>query len=158
MAVKPGSWVHHIVILWMSNGEKAVRRTAGLPTQTRSVLLPCLAGNENFLSPQKRRYARLFNTMSASNNSAICFLVTRAALSAVEVRGLNRVYPANKYQCCKGLLVPPWCRAISDEAPRVEKICELMRARYGLAPIDILEPEDIALVLQVITTYWMKYI
>ena len=61
---------------------KAVRRTAGLPRQTRSVLLPGLAGNENFLSQ----------------------------------RG-----------------------AISDEAPRVEQIRDSMRARGGLAPIDILE-------------------
>ena len=140
---------------------KAVRRTAGLPRQTRSVLLPGLAGNENFLSQQERRFARLFNTMSASNNPAICFLATRAALSAVGVLGRNGVYLANKYQCdrlSKGLLVPPWCGAVSDEAPRVEHIRELVRARDGLAPIDILEPENIALVLEFITTYWMNYI
>ena len=67
----------------------------------------------------------------------------------------------NKYQCgklSKGLLVPPWCGAVSDEAPRVEQIRELVRARDGLVPIDILEPEDIALVLEFITTYWMKCI
>ena len=133
---------------------KAVRRTAGLPRQTRSVLLPGL-------SQQERRFARLSNTMSASNNPAICFLATRAALSAIGVLGRNRVYLAYKYQCgrlSKGLLVPPWCGVISDEAPRVEQIRELVRARDELAPIDILEPEDIALVLEFITTYWMKYI
>ena len=135
---------------------KAVRRTAGLLRQTRSVLFPGLSGNENFLSQQERRFARLFNTMSASNNPAICFLATRATLSAVGVLGRNRVYLANKYQCgrlSKRLLVPPWCGAVSDEAPRVEQIRELVRAIDGLAPIDILEPEDIALVLQFITTY-----
>ena len=92
--------------------------------------------------------------MSASNNPAICFLATRAALSAVGVLGHNRVYLANKYQCgrlSKGLMVPPWCRASSDEAPRVEQIRELVRARDGLAPIDIFEPEDITLVLEFIT-------
>ena len=135
---------------------KAVHRTAGLPRQTRSVLLLGLAGNENFLSQQERRFARLCNTMSASNNPAIRFLATRAALAAVGVLGRNRVYLANKYQCgrlSKGLLVPPWYGAVSDEAPRVEQIRELVRARDGLAPIDILEPEDIALVLEFITTY-----
>ena len=140
---------------------KAVRRTAGLPRQTRSVLLPGLAGNENFLSQQECQFARLFYTMSACNNPAICFLATRAALSAIGVLGHNRIYLANKYQCSrlrKGLLVPPWCGAVSDEAPRVEQIRELVRARDGLAPIDILEPEDIALVLEFITTYWLKYI
>ena len=140
---------------------KAVHRTIGLPRQTRSVLLPGLAGNENFLSQQERRFARLFNSMSASNNPAICFLALRAALSAVGVLGRNRVYLANKYQCSrlsKGLLVPPWHGAISDEAPRVEQIRDLVRARDGLVPIDILEPEDIALVLEFITTYWIKYI
>ena len=139
---------------------KAVRRTAGMPRQTRSVLLPGLAGNENFISQQERRFARLFNTMSASNNPGICFLATRVTLSVVGVLGRNRVYLANKYQCgriSKGLLVPPWRGAISDEAPRVEKIRELVRARDGLAPVDILEPEGIALVLGFITTYWMKY-
>ena len=33
-----------------------------------------------------------------------------------------------------------------------------MHARDGLAPNDILEPEDIALVLELITTYWIEYI
>ena len=65
--------------------QKADRKTAGLPRQTRSVMLPGLAGNENFLSQQERRFARLINTMSASNNPAICFLAIRAALSAVGV-------------------------------------------------------------------------
>ena len=135
---------------------KAVCRTAGLPRQTRSVLLPGLAGNENFLSQQETWFAIFFNTMSASNNPAICFLATRAALSAVGVLGRNQVYLANKYQCgrlSKGLLVPPWSGAVSDEAPRVEQICELVHASHGLEPIDILEPEDIALVLEFITTY-----
>ena len=89
---------------------KAVRRTAGLPRQTRSVLLPGLAGIENFLSQQERRFARLFNTMSASNNPAICFLAPRVALSAVEVLGRNRV----------------WRGAISDEAPMVEQIHKIV--------------------------------
>ena len=135
---------------------KAVHRTASLPKQTRGVLLPRVADNENFLSQQERRFARLFNTMSASSNPAICFLVTRTSLSAVGVLGRNRVFLADKYQCgrlSKDFLVPPWRGAVYDEAPRVEQFRELMRARDGLAPIDILEPEDIALVLKFITTY-----
>ena len=139
---------------------KAVRKTAGLPRQTRGVLLPCLAGNDNFLSQQERRFAGLFDIMSASSNPAICFLATRAALSAVGVLGRNRVYLANKYQCgrlSKGLLILPWRGAISDDTPRVEQTRKLVRARDGLATIDILEPEDITLVLEFITTYWMKY-
>ena len=111
---------------------KAVRRTAGLPRQTRSVLFPGLAGNDNFLSQQERRFARLFNTMSTSSSPAICFVATRASLSAVGVLCRNRVYLATKYQCgrlIKGLLVPPWRGAVSEEAPRVEHI----RASQGLS-------------------------
>ena len=90
--------------------QKPVRRAADFARQTRSVLLPGLAGNDNFLLQQERRFARLFNTMSASNDPGICFLATRAALSAVGVPGRNRLYLASKYQCgrlSKGLLVPP---------------------------------------------------
>ena len=154
MVVMPGSWVHRIVIVCRM--AESGSQDCCLPIQPRSVLLPGLVGNENFLSQQERRFARLFNTMSASNNPAICFLATRAALSVVGVLGRNRAYLASKYQCrklSKGLLVPPWCGAISDEAPRVEPIRELVRARDGLVPIGIIEPEDISLVLEFITTY-----
>ena len=161
MSVKPGIWVHHIVISWMSNGRK---RFAGLlvcpDIQGASCFLVWRA-MRNFLSQQDHRFAKLFHAMSASSNPTNCFLATSASFFAVEILGRNGVYLANKDQCgrlSKGLIVPPWRGAISDEAPSVGQIRELVRAREGMAPIEILEPADIALVLEFITTYWMKYI
>ena len=159
MAVKPGSWVHHIVILWMSNGGK---QFAGL------LVCPDRRGASCFLVWRVMRiFFRKKNVGLPDylilwlQATTLRFAVSRAALSAVGVLGRNRVYLANKYQygrLNKGLLVPPWCGAVSDEAPRVEQIRELVRARDGLAPIDILEHENIPLVLEFITTYGMKCI
>ena len=103
---------------------ETVCRTAGLPRQTRGVLLPGLVGYENFLSQQERRFAILFNTVSAGRYRAIFFLATRASYSVVGVLGRNRVYLGKKYQCgrlSKDLLVPPWRGAISVESPRMEQ-------------------------------------
>ena len=122
----------------------------------RSILLPGLTGNKEFRSQHERRFDWLFNNMSASK-PAICFLVTRALLSAVGFIGRNRVYHADKYQCgrlSQGMLVPFRYGAISDEAPRVQPIRELVRTRDGLVPIDTIETGDIALVLEFVTKYW----
>ena len=113
-------------------------------------------GTWELFSQQERRFATLFSNISASNNPAIWFFATRTALSAVGVLGRKWVYLANNYRygrLSKGLLVPPWLGTVSDEAPTVQYIRELVRARDRLAPIDIFEPEDIALVLEFITTY-----
>ena len=119
---------------------------------------------EKFLSQQEGRFARLFNTVSAGRNPVSCFLATRASLSSIGALCRNGVYLAKKYQCgrlSKDLLVPPWRGAISVESPSKSGATDswVVRARDGLVPIDILEPEDMALVLEFITTYWInKYI
>ena len=78
--------------------------------------------------------------MSASSNSEICFLATRASLSAVGVLGRNQVYVAKKGPVLGAgpspMKPPEWSRQIR----------ELVRAKNGRAPIDTLEPGDIALV------------
>ena len=120
--------------------QKAVCRTAGLLRQTEDVLLPGLVGYVNYLSQNERRFSKWFDTMSASRNPAILFVATTSSLSIVEVIGHNRVNPVNEYQCrrlSKVLLVLPWCGAISDVAPRVQQIHELVHARDGLAPSTI---------------------
>ena len=134
-------------MVWLSSlaagyeWQKAVRKTAGLlrVLETRvSCFLPRsgsrgLVGNDNFYSQDERRFHRLFYTMPASNNHANCFLATKTPPSVVGVLGWHRVYLANKYQCSrlsKHLLVPPWCRTMSDELrSRVKQIRELVRAR-----------------------------
>ena len=100
--------------------------------------------------------------MPANSKPVVCFLAIRASLSSTGVLGPTRIYVANKYQCCilsRGLLVRPCCGTISDEAPRMEQIRELVRTRDKLVPINNHEPENIALlplVHKFITTYWSQ--
>ena len=77
---------------------KAVRRTAGLPRQTRSVLLPGLAENENFHIQHERRFDNLFHTMLSSRNPAVSFIATKALHDTIGILGRNRAFLTFKYQ------------------------------------------------------------
>ena len=134
--------------------QKAVRRTAGLPRQTRSVLLPGLSGNANFHVQHERRFARLYSTMLTSSNPSISFLATRASTNSVGVIGRNRVFLALKYGTVNGrFLVTPRSDSSPDVAPRVEQLRELLRARDGLVTIGNLEPDDISIAIEFLATY-----
>ena len=161
MAVKHGSWVRHTVTSWMSSGRKQfIGLLVSLHKQTWFQV--GLAGDETFLQQYEHMFDTLFNTMPANSKPVVCFLAIRASLSSTGVLGPTRIYVANKYQCCilsRGLLVRPCCGTISDEAPRMEQIRELVRTRDKLVSINNHEPENIALlplVHQFITTYWSQ--
>ena len=135
---------------------KAVRRTAGLPRQTRSVLLPGLAGNENFHIQHERRFDNLFHTMLSSRNPAVSFIATKALHNTVGILGRNRAFLTVKYQngrLIRDFLVPQRTLG-SGDAPRVEQIRELIRARDGSGVIENYQLEEIILVLDYVSTYW----
>ena len=155
MVAKPGSLAPPSLIKWTWSG-KAVRRTAGLPRQTRSVLLPGLAGNENFHIQHERRFDSLFHTMLSSHNPAISFIATKALHNTVGILGQNHAFLTIKYQddgLIRDFLVPQRTLG-SGDAPRVEQICELIRARDGSGVIENFQLEEIILVLDYVSTYW----
>ena len=135
---------------------KAVRRTAGLPRQTRSVLLPGLAGNENFHIQHERRFDNLFHTMLSSRNPAVSFIATKALHNTGGILGQNRAFLTVKYQdgrLIRDFLVPLQRTLGSGDAPRVEQIRELIRARDGSGVIENYQLEEIILVLDYVSTY-----
>ena len=111
---------------------EAVRRIAGLPRQTRSVLCPGLAWNENFHTQHERRVWNIFNTMLSSCNPAVSFIATKALHNTVGILARNRAFLSVKYQggrLIRDLLVPLRYALGSGNDPRVEQIRELIRAR-----------------------------
>ena len=133
-----------------------VRRTAGLPRQTRSVLLPGLAGNENFHIQHERRFDNLFHTMLSSHNPAVSFIATKALHNTVGILGRNRAFLTVKYQdgrLIRDFLVPLQRTLGSGDAPRVEQIRELIRAKDGSGVIENFQLEEIILVLDYVSTY-----
>ena len=136
---------------------KAVRRTAGLPRQTRSALLPGLAGNENFHIQQERRFDNLFHTLLSSRNPVVSFIATKALHNTVGILGRNRAFLAVKYlngRLTRDFLVPLQRTLGSGDAPRVEQIRDLIRARDGSGVVDNFQLEEIILVLDYVSTYW----
>ena len=134
-----------------------VRRTAGLPRQTRSVLLPGLAGNENFHIQHERCFDNLFHTTLSSRNPAVSFIATKALHNTVCILGRNRAFLTVKYQdgrLIRDFLVPLQRTLGSGDAPRVEQIRELIRARDGSGVIENYQLEEIILVLDYVSTYW----
>ena len=136
---------------------KAVRGTAGLPRQTRNVLLPDLAGNENFHIQHERRFDNFFHTMLSSRNPAVSFIATKALHNTIGILGRNRAFLTVKYQdgrLIRDFLVPLQRTLGSEDAPRVEQIHELIRARDGSGVVDNFQFEEIILVLDYMSTYW----
>ena len=120
---------------------KAVWRTAGLPRQTRSVLLPGLTGNENFHTQYERRVDNRFHTILSSCNPAVSFIATKALHHTVGTLGRNRTFLSVKNQDESGRLIlhflSPLQHALgSGDEPRVEQICELIRTRGGSGVIE----------------------
>ena len=90
---------HHITNEKMNvEWRKVVRKTAGLPRQTRSVQLPGLTGNENVHTQHKRRFDNLFHTMLSSRNPVVSFIATKALNNTDGTFGRNRAFLSIKYQ------------------------------------------------------------
>ena len=66
--------------------------------QTRSVLLPVLAGNENFHTQHERLVDNLFHTMLSSRNPAVGFTAMKVLPNTVGILGRNRAFLSVKYQ------------------------------------------------------------
>ena len=136
---------------------KAVRRTAGLPRQTRSVLLPCLTGNENFHIQHERCVDNLFHTMLSSHNPAVSFIATKAVYNTIGILGRNRAFLSVKYQdgrLIRDFVVPLQRTRGSEDAPRVEQIRELIRARDRSGVIENFQVEEIILVLDYVSVFY----
>ena len=162
MAVKPGSWVHHIVILRMANGWK---QFAGL------LVYPDRRGASCFLTWRVIRI--FFRNKNVSLPDYLILCLQTATLRFVFLPP-ERLFPALKYlvlteytvqtstsaidsaKACWSLLgagpspmkLPEWNRLVSWCVPGMDwRQLTFLNLRISHWPV-----------LEVITTYWMKYI
>ena len=133
----------------------AVRRTMQLPARTRSILLPALAGNENFSRQHHQRVFNLLHAMKMSKNKMINFVFERGSRSAIGVLGRNHVYLCHlygkqSYLAAARLEIPP----LTDEvAARVSQIRELLEVRDGRGHVEHMDSGDINNALEFMCTY-----
>ena len=156
MVTKPGSLAPHSLIKWTRSGVKLFGGLLDFPRQFRNVLLPGLAGNENFHIQHERRFDNLFHTMLSSRNPVVSFIASKALHNTVGILGRNRAFLSVKYQdgrLIRDFLVPQRTLG-SGDAPRVEQIRKLIRARDGSGVVDNFQLEEIILVLDYVSTYW----
>ena len=157
MVAKPGSLAPHSLIKWTRSGVKLFGGLLEFPRQTRNVLLPGLAGNEIFHIQHERRFDNLFHTMLSSRNPVVSFIASKALHNTVGILGRNRAFLSVKYQdgrLIRDFLVPLQRTLGSGDAPRVEQIRKLIRARDGSGVVDNFQLEEIILVLDYVSTYW----
>ena len=95
--------------------------------------------------------------MLSSRNPVISFIATKAPYNTVGILGRNCAFLTVKYQDGRliwDFLVPLQRTLGSRDAPRVEQIRELIRARVGSGVIENFQLEEIILVLDYVSTYW----
>ena len=115
---------------------KAVQRTAGLPRNTRSVLLPGLAGNEHFYTQHERHVDNLFHMVLSSCNTAFSFITMKAHHDTVGTLSLNWAFLSTKYQdshliwdslvshwyTLSSKMIPWWSQTVSMDQVHIESM------------------------------------
>ena len=93
--------------------------------------------------------------MLSSRNPGISLIATKALYNTVGILGRNHAFLSVKYQdgrLIRDFLVPFQRTLGSGDAPRVEEIRELVRARDGSGVIENFQVEKIILVLDYVST------
>ena len=135
-------YINQLNIEW----RKAVRRTLGLPTRTRSVLLPELAGSRTFCEQHHSRVNRFIDSLKNSENIGVQYIINRAHTNTVGPLGKNILY-------LKMYSVADRDRSVAIESSRIDQIRELIRARDGLDQLSVLNSEEIQDILDYVCTY-----
>ena len=94
--------------------------------------------------------------MLSNRNPAVSFVASKALHNTVGILGRNRAFLTVKYQdgrLIRDFLVPLQRTLGSGDAPRVEQIRELIRARDGSGVIENFQLEEIILVIDYVSTY-----
>ena len=150
MVAKPGSLAPHSLIKWTWSGVKLFGGLLNFPV---SYFLAWL-GMKIFILNMKDALTIFYHTMLSSRNPVVSFIATKALHNTL---GPNRAFLSVKYQdggLIRDFLVPLQRTLGSGDAPRVEQIRELIRARVGSGIIENFQVEEIILVLDYVSTYW----
>ena len=120
---------------------KAVRRTLGLPSRTRSILLPGLAGNKPFCQQHHSRVKRFIQTLHDCKNDSVNYIAMRAEVSTVGPLGKN-------------IALLKICPSVDQGDPavgvsaRIALIRELIQLRDGLDQLDVLDRGELQEILK----------
>ena len=135
-------YINQLNIEW----RKAVRRTLGLSTRTRSVLLPVLAGSRTFCEQHHSRVNRFIESLKNSENVSVQYVINRAHTNTVGPLGKDILYLKTHSTADRD-------RSVPFESSRIDQIRELIRARDGLDQLSVLNREEIQDILDYVCAY-----
>ena len=107
----------------------SIRRTLGLPTRSRSILLPGLAGSLSFRHQHQRRVSQLLNTMMSSITSAVQYIAGRSDTNTTGVLARNRAYLYSHHNLSTD---PALDGHDTEVSARITQIHELLRVPDSL--------------------------
>ena len=131
--------VRHMNVQW----NKAVRRTIGVPYDTRTRLLPLLVKGRNFRDQHRTRVMKFLTSFMTSDNNHVLYIGLRARTHTHGPLGRNWV----RVKCSlPGCLVPNSTLYECDTI-KCHTIRELLEIRDGIKVIDEFVQTDIALMI-----------
>ena len=123
---------------------KAVRRTLGIPWNTKTALLPHLISGRNFTEQHKKRVSKFLDAFRTSSNSHVLYIGARADLYAHGHIGRNRT------RCLEDVGVET---PTTDLLARSMAITELLDIRDGIKALPGYTHDDVVSTIEYLCTY-----